>query len=154
MKKPMYLPVILALIMLAAIAGSANYVDNMVNSSTHKNTTQNASYPIPQEILALNGTAPDLSPSEGPSNNTTSNSMASNQTNLKLSMADNQSFALVPIGKNAKTASEVAASYAQFFAKPEGPIGLGISAKNGTKFGRPVLPVRDTERIVFVCDIV
>lgn len=91
-----------------------------------------------------------------------------NQTTKNLSTVDNATIVTAPISEMAKTAPEVAAaaSSVQVAYAPEGALKLGSSVGGWDplspahkeietqELGIPIKPMRDTERMFFVCDIV
>jgi hypothetical protein len=91
-----------------------------------------------------------------------------NQTSKNLSTVDNATIVTAPISEMAKQAPEVAAaaSSAQVAYAPEGALklGSGIGGWDPSspthkevktqELGIPIKPMRDTERMFFVCDIV
>ena len=91
-----------------------------------------------------------------------------NQTSKNLSTVDNATITVAPISDMAKTAPEVAAasSSAQVAYAPEGALKLGSGIDgwdpsspthkevNTQELGMAIKPMRDTEKMFFVCDIV
>jgi len=91
-----------------------------------------------------------------------------NQTSKNLSTVDNATIVVAPISEMAKTAPEVAAaaSSVQVAYAPEGALKLGSGVGGWDpsspthkevktqELGIPIKPMRDTERMFFVCDIV
>ena len=91
-----------------------------------------------------------------------------NQTTKNLSTVDNATIVAAPISEMAKTAPEVAAaaSSVQVAYAPEGALKLGSGVGGWDplspthrevktqELGIPIKPMRDTERMYFVCDIV
>jgi len=91
-----------------------------------------------------------------------------NQTSKNLSTVDNATITVAPISEMAKTAPEVAAasSSAQVAYAPEGALKLGSGIDgwdpsspthkevNTQELGMAIKPMRDTEKMFFVCDIV
>jgi len=91
-----------------------------------------------------------------------------NQTSKNLSTVDNATITVAPISDMAKTAPEVAAasSSAQVAYAPEGSLKLGSGVGgwdpsspthkevSSQELGMPIKPMRDTEKMFFVCDIV
>ena len=91
-----------------------------------------------------------------------------NQTTKNLSTVDNATIVAAPISEMAKTAPEVAAaaSSVQVAYAPEGALKLGSGVGGWDpsspthkdvktqELGIPIKPMRDTERMFFVCDIV
>jgi hypothetical protein len=91
-----------------------------------------------------------------------------NQTSKNLSTVDNATITVAPISDMAKTAPEVAAasSSAQVAYAPEGALKLGSGIDgwdpsspthkevNSHELGMAIKPMRDTEKMFFVCDIV
>ena len=91
-----------------------------------------------------------------------------NQTSKNLSTVDNATTVVAPISEMAKTAPEVAAaaSSVQVAYAPEGALKLGSGVGGWDpsspthkevktqELGIPIKPMRDTERMFFVCDIV
>jgi len=91
-----------------------------------------------------------------------------NQTTKNLSTVDNATITVAPISEMAKKAPEVAAasSSAQVAYAPEGALKLGSGIGgwdpsspthkevNTQELGMAIKPMRDTEKMFFVCDIV
>ena len=91
-----------------------------------------------------------------------------NQTSKNLSTLDNATITVAPISEMAKTAPEVAAaaSSVQDAYAPEGALKLGSGVGgwdplspthkevNTQELGMAIKPMRDTEKMFFVCDIV
>lgn len=153
----------------AAVNSAAN---NTTVNSTENNTTINESQTIAPASIAENGTIlnnttiktlGDISAKE-----TLSLDTKENQTSRNLSTVDNATTVVAPISDMAKDAPEVAAaaSSVQVAYAPEGALklGSGVGGWNpfsplhkeieSQKLGIPIKPMRDTERMFFVCDIV
>jgi hypothetical protein len=161
-KQIMYFACILAMIITVSITSLAQ--DN--NNSTANNTTLNASLIMTQPIVAQNNTA------SATLNNTTTvtalGDTSLNQAAKNLSTLDNATIVVAPISEMAKKAPEVAAaaSSIQVAYAPEGALKLGSGVGGWNPFspmhkkvdslelGIPIKPMRDTERMFFVCDIV
>jgi hypothetical protein len=149
------------------------------NSSTNAsiNSSLNASLIIAPQGIA-NG---NNSSSTTALNNTTATALGNaspkktiivdtglNQTSKNLSTVDNATITVAPISEMAKTAPEVAAasSSAQVAYAPEDALKLGSGVGgwdpsspthkevSSQELGMPIKPMRDTEKMFFVCDIV
>jgi hypothetical protein len=166
---------ILALIIAITITSLAQD-NNTTMNSTANNTTLNASLIIAPPSVAQNSTASTAS------NNTTtitalgntsprktvSVDKSLNQTARNLSTVNNATLVVAPITEMAKKAPEVAAaaSSVQVAYAPEGALKLGSNVGGWNPFtpthkevesqelGTIIKPMRDTEKMFFVCDIV
>jgi hypothetical protein len=161
-KQIMYFACILAMIITVSITSLAQD-NNTTMNSTANNTTLNASLIATQPTAAQNSTA---------LNNTTTvtalGDTSLNQTAKNLSTVNNATIVVAPISDMAKKAPEVAAaaSSVQVAYAPEGALKLGSGVGGWNPFNPihkevqsqelsiPIKPMRDTERMFFVCDIV
>lgn len=163
-KQIMYFACILAMMTAVSITSLAQ--DNITTNSTANNTTLNASLIITPPTAAQNGTA-----STALNNKTTVTALGDTSQNLtarNLSTVDNATIVVAPISEMAKKAPEVAAaaSSIQVAYAPEGALKLGSGVGGWNPFnpmhkevksqelGIPIKPMRDTEKMFFVCDIV
>jgi hypothetical protein len=179
-KHIIYFAFILAMMMAVTITSLAqdnNTTANLTANSTALNASLNASLIIaPPSVASGNdGIATTAL------NNTTAIALGNaspkkiiivdtglNQTSKNLSTVDNATITVAPISEMAKTAPEVAAasSSAQVAYAPEGALKLGSGIDgwdpsspthkevNTQELGMAIKPMRDTEKMFFVCDIV
>jgi len=164
-KQIMYFACILAMMITVSITSLAQD-SNTTTNSTANNTTLNASLTITPPNAAQNSTA-----SAALNNTTTVTALGDtslNQTAKNLSTVDNATIVVAPISDMAKKAPEVAAaaSSVQVAYAPEGALKLGSGVGGWNPFspthkeiesqelGIPIKPMRDTEKMFFVCDIV
>jgi len=156
---------ILLLMVAAALAGQAqdqNDADNTIANSVLLNDTGNTS--LNTSLNASTNMTADLIPA----NHTAMNNTSQNATAMNLSTLSDHAPEAVFIDEIAKTAPVVAAfaSSAQASSRQEGAFLLGPSIGGldpfhpshilieSTKIGMPIKPMRDTGKMVFVCDIV
>jgi hypothetical protein len=163
----------------ANLTANSTALNASSNSSTNAslNTSLNASLIIAPPSVAYGND----SKATTASNNTTAIALGNaspkktiivdtglNQTSKNLSTLDNATITVAPISEMAKTAPEVAAaaSSVQVAYAPEGALKLGSGVGGWDpsspthkevktqELGIPIKPMRDTERMFFVCDIV
>jgi hypothetical protein len=179
-KHIIYFACILAMMMAVAITSLAqdnNSTANLTANSTALNASLNASLTIAPPSAA-NG---NYGIATTALNNTTAIALGNaspkktvivdtglNQTTKNLSTVDNATITVAPISELAKTAPEVAAaaSSVQVAYAPEGALklGSGVGGRDPSspthkevssqELGIPIKPMRDTEKMFFVCDIV
>ena len=179
-KHIIYFACMLAMMMAVTITSLAqdnNSTANLTANSTALNASLNASLIIaPPSVASGNDSS-----STTALNNRTAIALGNaspkktvivdtglNQTTKNLSTVDNATITVAPISEMAKTAPEVAAaaSSVQVAYAPEGALKLGSGVGgwdplspthkevNTQELGIPIKPMRDTERMFFVCDIV
>jgi len=166
---------ILGLVMAVAIVPlQAQDSSSPTNNTTVINETSNAS----QIMATPDAEAQNVSSSSAFSAATTLGNKAPNLRNLGLedlnhealnvSAVNNTTIRVAPISEMAKKAPDVAAaaSSVQVAFAPEGALKLGSTEGGWDPFnpkhieianitlGLPIKPMRDTEKMVFVCDIV
>jgi hypothetical protein len=175
-KHIIYFACILAMMMAVTITSLAQD-NNSTANLTANSTALNASLIIaPQSVASGNDSNATTA-----LNNTTAIALGNaspkktiivdtglNQTTKNLSTVDNATIVTAPISEMAKMAPEVAAaaSSVQVAYAPEGALKLGSGVGgwdpsspthkevNTQELGIPIKPMRDTERMFFVCDIV
>jgi hypothetical protein len=179
-KHIIYFACMLAMMMAVTITSLAqdnNTTANLTANSTALNASLNASLIIaPPSVAsgndgiattALNNTTAIALGNASPKK-TVIVDTGLNQTTKNLSTVDNATIVAAPISEMAKTAPEVAAaaSSVQVAYAPEGALKLGSGVGgwdplspthkevNTQELGMPIKPMRDTERMFFVCDIV
>lgn len=175
-KQIIYFVCLLAVMIAVTITSHAqdnNTTSNLTANSTELNGSQILGQPSvasgnnSSSTVALNNTTAralgDASPKK-----TIRVDTALNQTSQNLSTVDNTTIIAAPISDMAKKAPEVAAaaSSVQVAYAPEGALKLGSGIggwdpSNPThrevssqELGMAVKPMRDTEKMFFVCDIV
>lgn len=143
---------ILALTIIVSFVVSASEIDIELNATNNNITSDTLNSSTSSSTLL---------------NNTNSSSEELNQS-LNLSTINSKPLAQVSISKIAKSAPEVAAtaSSSQIAIEPVGSLKIGNAiggwnpfnpqhiAIDATKIGLPIKPMRDTEKMFFVCDIV
>lgn len=179
-KHIIYFACILAMMMAVTITSLAqdnNSTANLTANSTALNASLNASLIIaPPSVAngndgiattALNNTTAIALGNASPKK-TVIVDTGLNQTSKNLSTLDNATITVAPISEMAKTAPEVAAaaSSVQVAYAPEGALKLGSGVGGWDpsspthkevktqELGIPIKPMRDTEKMFFVCDIV
>jgi hypothetical protein len=153
MNRPLvYVLGILTLTLIVSFVVSANEIDNALNATYNNITSDTLNSSTSNNTLL---------------NNTNSSNEELNQS-LNLSTINSKPLALMNISKIAKSAPEVAAtaSSSQIAFEPVGSLRIGNAIGgwnpfnpehltiNSTKIGLPIKPMRDTEKMFFVCDIV
>ena len=179
-KHIIYFACMLAMMMAVTITSLAqdnNTTANLTANSTALNASLNASLIIaPPSVAsgndgiattALNNTTAIALGNASPKK-TVIVDTGLNQTTKNLSTVDNATITVAPISEMAKTAPEVAAaaSSVQVAYAPEGALKLGSGIDgwdpsspthkevNTQELGMAIKPMRDTEKMFFVCDIV
>ncbi len=183
-KHIIYFACMLAMMMAVTITSLAqdnNTTANLTANSTALNASSNASLNASLIIAPPSVASGNNSSATTALNNTTAIALGNaspkktiivdtglNQTSKNLSTVDNATITVAPISEMAKTAPEVAAasSSAQVAYAPEDALKLGSDIGgwdpsstthkevNSQELGMPIKPMRDTEKMFFVCDIV
>jgi len=166
---------------ITSLAQDNNTTANLTANSTALNASLNASINASLIIAPPNNANGNDGIATTSLNNTTAIALGNaspkktiivdtglNQTSKNLSTVDNATITVAPISEMAKTAPEVAAasSSAQVAYAPEGALKLGSGVGgwdpsnpthkevNTQELGMAIKPMRDTEKMFFVCDIV